>query len=451
MRLGGRWPRAEPGLSPRGDSFLCLELSSNARDILRYVCELCNAYGYDGAVGDMANGIRPGSRPNDLPDSWHCPSCGRTKEYMREATDEEHSKMNEPGRPNPIMEVRRDINSFRERARGMLTGVCGEFNVCDGSKGRTCQGQRFGAPIGLGGAGQGATFQANCLALQRYQFKARLVKPHQEPDTSLTLLGRRIRAPVLGASMAGVRNSLNGAVPEEEFFQGLVQGAKDFGTIGMLGNTVDVPDELSIDIIRRNGGWGIPVFKPHAQTRLVELFGLAEKGGAIGVGVDLDGCGSIAFSRAGRPVFRKSESELRELADCVEIPVMMKGVMSLEDAAAVVDCGAEIMCVSNHGGRVLDSGQGVAEVLPQIAERHKDRITILADGCVRTGYDVLKVLALGADAALIGRPIARMAIAGGAEAVRLYYEYVLGDLRLAMIMTGCDDLEQVGPSILTHT
>lgn len=64
---------------------------------------------------------------------------------------------------------------------------------------------------------------------------------------------------------------------------------------------------------------------------------------------------------------------------------------------------------------------------------------------------MLKVLALGADAALMGRPIARMAIAGGAEAVRLYHEHVLSDLRLALIMTGCDDLEQVGPSILTHT
>jgi 4-hydroxymandelate oxidase len=424
-----------------------------SNDMVRYVCEYCNAYGYEGAVGDLANGVRPSSRPTDLPDGWRCPNCGKSKEYLREATDDQYSKLKapSPSKVSPMTEARRDINFFRERARGMLTGVCGEFNVCDGSKGRTCQGQKFGGHIGLGGAGQGNTFQANCQALLRYQFKARLVKSHREPDTSLILFGKRIRAPVLGASMAGVKNSLNGAVPEEEFFQGLVQGAKDFGTIGMLGNTVDVPDDLGIEVIGRNEGWGIPVFKPHAQTRLVELFRLAEKGGAIGVGVDLDGCGSIAFSRAGRPLFRKSEAELRELADCVGIPVMMKGVMSLEDAAAVVDSGTEVMCVSNHGGRVLDSGQGVADVLPQIAGRFGDRITILADGCVRTGYDVLKVLALGADSVMIGRPIARMAIAGGAEAVRLYYEYILGDLRLAMIMTGCDDLGQVGPSILVRT
>jgi rubredoxin len=92
---------------------------------LRYICEFCNAFGYDGAVGDMANGIAPGSAPNDLPDSWHCPNCGRVKEYLREATDERHSKMNVPVKPDPMKGARMDINSFRERARGLLIGVCG--------------------------------------------------------------------------------------------------------------------------------------------------------------------------------------------------------------------------------------------------------------------------------------------------------------------------------------
>lgn len=72
----------------------------------------------------------------------------------------------------------------------------------------------------------------------------------------------------------------------------------------------------------------------------------------------------------------------------------------------------------------------------------------MADGAVRTGFDVLKILALGADTAHIGRPLLRMSIGGGAEAVEMYYNYVKSDLRRAMIMTGCDTLKDVSRKIL---
>jgi isopentenyl diphosphate isomerase/L-lactate dehydrogenase-like FMN-dependent dehydrogenase len=168
----------------------------------------------------------------------------------------------------------------------------------------------------------------------------------------------------------------------------------------------------------------------------------------LAVGVDLDGAGSTTWARLGKPVYRKSEDELRELVDSTDKPVLFKGIVSLEDATAVLDSGAAAIGVSNHGGRVLDSGLGVADVLPGIAKELKGKITILADGGVRTGYDVLKMLALGADAVLIGRPLARMAISGGAQAVRMYLDYVEGDLRSAMVMTGCDRLQEVSRDIL---
>jgi len=124
--------------------------------------------------------------------------------------------------------------------------------------------------------------------------------------------------------------------------------------------------------------------------------------------------------------------------------------MSVEDAVDAVDSGASAIYVSNNGGRVLDAGLGVADVLPDIAKEVGSRATIMADGCIRTGYDVLKVLALGADVALIGRPLARMSIAGGGEAVSLYLDYVRKELRNAMIMTGCDGISEVSGSILNR-
>jgi len=131
--------------------------------------------------------------------------------------------------------------------------------------------------------------------------------------------------------------------------------------------------------------------------------------------------------------------------------VIFKGIMSVEDAVKVVDYGAGACYVSHHGGRPMDCGQGVAEVLSDIAKEISGKIPILADGAVRTGFDVLTVLALGADVVLIDRPLAMMSVAGGYEAVKLYYEYVKDDLCTNMIMTGCYNLKDATMDILARS
>jgi hypothetical protein len=251
-------------------------------------------------------------------------------------------------------------------------------------------------------------------------------------------------------SISGVGISMNNVIPEDVFQRGMVEGARLAGTIGLSGNTVDHPEHPGVEVIKELGGFGIPIFKPQTQERLFEFIRHAELAGCPAVGVDLDGCGSTNWALRGKPVYRKGEKELKELVDSTELPFIFKGIMSLEDAGKVVDSGAKALDVSNHGGRVLDFGQGVAEVLPKIADTFGDRITIMADGAIRTGFDVLKVLALGADVALIGRPLARMTLAGGAEAVKQYLLYVKGDLRRGMIMTGCDNLKEVTNDILVN-
>ncbi|OPY32681.1 MAG: Rubredoxin [Methanomassiliicoccales archaeon PtaU1.Bin124] len=408
---------------------------------MRYTCSQCHFFVYDEERGDATRGIKPGTPPEHFPDSWRCPVCGKGRDALKTM-----EQMIAPAKEQPPAKM--SINDFRNIARRKLIGVCGEFSVCDGEPGRICVGQKFGEPPGFGGAGQGTTFHRNYTSLHRYRFRTRIVKQHHEPELSTSIFGHHIRAPIMVPSMSGVKSSMKEAVPERDFFQGLVLGAKLFGTIGMTGNTPEERDDLGIDVIQEAEGHGIPIFKPQSQQRLLQLIAQAGKAGCIAVGVDLDGCGSANWAKAGRPVYRKSESELKELVDSTSMPFIFKGVMSLEDAGAVVDSGAKAIYVSNHGGRVLDSGLGVAEVLPQISREFHDRATVMADGCVRSGFDVLTVLALGADVALIGRPLARMSLAGGPEAVHMYLEYVLNDLRAAMIMTGCDTLQDVSENIL---
>jgi isopentenyl diphosphate isomerase/L-lactate dehydrogenase-like FMN-dependent dehydrogenase/rubredoxin len=417
-----------------------------------YVCTYCKVYVYDTEAGDQRSGLAPETSFKEIPDDWLCPICGQPKSHLQEISEDEFNqksgKSQELASKRTAETTKKTLAYYRSIAREMLVGLCSENKVCDGHPDRTCMGQKYGAPLGFGAAGQGMTFHANFLSLQAYKFKMTVVKDHFEPDMTSTLFNHDIVAPVMNSSISGVKASMNDVIKEEDFYRGLLKGSQAFGAIGLVGNTAAVPDTLGIDMVRENGGHGIAVFKPQAQERLFELFKIAEDSNAIAIGVDLDGCGSAIWAARGKPVYRKNESELKELVDCTEKPVLFKGIMTVEDAMRVLDSGAAAVYVSNHGGRVLDYGQGVGEVLPAIAKACKKKIAVLADGAIRTGFDVLKVLAMGADAAFIGRPLARMSLAGGAEAVEMYLNYVKGDLRRAMIMTGCATIKDATMDIL---
>ena len=122
--------------------------------------------------------------------------------------------------------------------------------------------------------------------------------------------------------------------------------------------------------------------------------------------------------------------------------------MTVDEAKLALEVGASAIVVSNHGGRILDSTPGVAEVLPAIAQEMKGKITIFADGGVRSGIDVLKYMALGADAVLIGRPIIIGAFGGGAQGVQLVLENMAKELKQAMILTGCKNIRDINSSVI---
>ncbi len=341
-----------------------------------------------------------------------------------------------------------ELHEVRSRAKDRLKGICTVNKVCDGASTRFCQGQKFGEPLGLGGVGKGLAFTANIEALNAIKLKTRLVTEHTEPDLEHVYFGHSVSLPIMPTSLSGVKASMGGPISELEFATRILKGAEQAGTIGWVGNTADDGQETNgIEAVKKTGG-GIPIFKPQSNERLLELIKMAQEAGAIAVGVDLDGCGSTNWERAGKPVYRKSTKELNELADSTDLPFIAKGIMSIEDAMACVDAGVQGIDVSNHGGRVLDSTRGVAEVLPDIAVAVGGKVIITAGGGVRTGFDVLKLLALGAEGVLVGRPIVRAAIGGGADGVQAQFDYMRSELRRAMLMTSCKSVDDAGPQVL---
>jgi len=140
---------------------------------------------------------------------------------------------------------------------------------------------------------------------------------------------------------------------------------------------------------------------------------------------------------------------LRELVKAFKMPIVVKGVMTVDDALKCVDAGVAGIAVSNHGGRRLDHTPGTAEVLPAIAARLKGQIPILTDGCVGSGIDVLKYLGLGADVVMVGRHILRAAYGGGAEGVALFMNRMRGEFERAMVLTGVSSVSRITSSIVS--
>jgi lactate 2-monooxygenase len=131
-------------------------------------------------------------------------------------------------------------------------------------------------------------------------------------------------------------------------------------------------------------------------------------------------------------------------------PIVLKGVLHPDDARRGVDAGVEGILVSNHGGRQVDGSIGALDALPAVVAAVGGRGDVLLDSGVRTGSDVMKALALGAKAVLIGRPYIYGLGLGGEAGVRHVLRCLLAELDLSMALSGCASLADVGPELLTH-
>ena len=129
-------------------------------------------------------------------------------------------------------------------------------------------------------------------------------------------------------------------------------------------------------------------------------------------------------------------------------PFILKGIMTVNGALKALEAGASGIVVSNHGGRVLDQCPATAEVLPAIVDAVGGKMTVLVDGGIRTGMDVFKALALGADAVLIGRPFVNMVYGGGAEGVQVYVDKLQSELADTMAMCGAHKLSDIRRSMI---
>jgi 4-hydroxymandelate oxidase len=141
-------------------------------------------------------------------------------------------------------------------------------------------------------------------------------------------------------------------------------------------------------------------------------------------------------------------ADIEWLRSIATVPILLKGILDPDDAERAVAAGVQGIVVSNHGARNLDTTPATIEALPAVADRVAGRVPVLMDGGIRRGTDVLKALALGARAVLIGRPYCYGLAVGGAAGVARVLEILLEEFRLAMKLTGRSTIGAIDRGVL---
>mgnify|MGYP000990062370 CR=1 FL=1 len=334
-----------------------------------------------------------------------------------------------------------DYNQVLEAARQNMGGRC---LVCKECNGLACK----GVIPGPGGKGSGSSFIRNFQKLQELKINMDLIYPKNHVDTQVELFGKIFKYPFFAAPISAIKIHYPGYFDEESYSKAVVNGCNTSGSMAFTGDGESKDCYTSgINAIKYAEGWGIPTIKPWGVEDVIKKIKLAEEAGAPAVAMDIDAAGLPVLAKD-KEIRPKSVEDLQRIVESTKLPFIVKGIMTAKSAEKALKAGVYGIVVSNHGGRVLDHTPATVEVLPDIVKVVGGKMKILLDGGIRSGLDVFKVLALGADGVLIGRPYAIAAYGGGEEGVVMYTERIGAELRQTMVMTGCQSLSQIDSTAL---
>jgi isopentenyl diphosphate isomerase/L-lactate dehydrogenase-like FMN-dependent dehydrogenase len=321
-------------------------------------------------------------------------------------------------------------------------------------------------PLGYyaGGAGDELTLRENVAAYRRLILRPRMLVDVAACSTATTVLGHEVSLPVLVAPTAFQR------VIHPDGEVGMATAARDAGTIMCLSTlTTTMPAEVAA--VGGPRWFQVYVFKDHgitdhlvAQARDSGYTALlltvdapfrgnrerdARTGFTIPAGIEV-----VSMGRGGvtpRDVFDQitpslSWRDVERLAAESGLPVLVKGVLTAEDAILACEHGVAGIVVSNHGGRQLDGVAATIEALPEVVDAVAGRVEVLVDGGIRRGTDVAKALALGARAVLAGRALLWGLAVGGTDGARNVLELLRAELLLAQQLLGCPTPAEIGPA-----
>ena len=329
-----------------------------------------------------------------------------------------------------------------EQARGCVGPYCKSCPVCNGLACRN-------TIPGPGAKGIGTGFIRNYQKWQELCVNMDTICENKPANTSLTIFGKTVSIPVFAAPVGAMQLHYGDKYDDLTYNDILVSACAEAGIAAFTGDgTNPAVMEGAASALKKNGGCGVPTVKPWNMELIREKMELVKAADPFAIAMDIDAAGLPFLQNMNPPAGSKTVEQLKEIVAWAEKPFILKGIMTVAGAKKALEAGAQGIVVSNHGGRVLDQCPSTAEVLPAIADAVGGKLTIFVDGGIRTGMDVFKALALGADAVLIGRPFVNMVYGGGAEGVKVYVEKLKAELADTMAMCGAHSLSEINRSML---
>lgn len=327
-------------------------------------------------------------------------------------------------------------------ARTCSGPYCKACPVCNG---RACK----NTMPGPGSKGTGTVAARNYDAWQDICINMDTICENGPVDTTFHLFGQQYSLPVFAGPVGAVNLHYGDKFNDMEYNSILVPACAQAGIAAFTGDGTN-PDVFTAAsaAIGQAGGRGIPTVKPWDRDTLYRKLDAAKASGAKVFAMDIDAAGLPFLKGLNPPAGSKTVEELREIIQYAGVPFIIKGIMTVKGALKALEAGAAGIVVSNHGGRVLDGVPATAQVLPAIAQAVKGQMTVMVDGGIRTGADVFKALALGADAAILARPYVTAIYGGGADGVQVLTQKLKGELEDTMAMCGVHSLDQISRDLI---
>lgn len=324
-----------------------------------------------------------------------------------------------------------------ELARGKMGNYC---KACPECNGRACKNQMPGP----GAKGIGDTAIRNYDKWKEIRVQMDTLVEKRPIDTSLSLFGKNFQYPFFAGPVGAVNMHYGDSLNDVSYNDILVSSCAEFGIAAFTGDGMDSNVMVAAtEAIKKAGGLGIPTVKPWNVEMVREKMALVKDAGAFAAAMDIDAAGLPFLKNFNPPAGSKSVEELREIVKAAGVPFIVKGIMTVKGALKAKEAGAAAIVVSNHGGRVLDQCPATAEVLEEIATAVDGSMKIFVDGGIRSGTDVFKALALGADAVIIARPFVTAVYGGGREGVEAYIQKIGSELADTMAMCGVSSLAEI--------
>ncbi len=308
----------------------------------------------------------------------------------------------------------------------------------------------------IGASETETTFKRNRFALDNIAFRPRVLRDVENVDLSVDLFGHNLKMPVILAPIGSMQDFVDGAGTAPTL------AASEFGIMHMISSTcmpgleevaksVNYPKLFQL-YVRGNKDW--------VDNNIKNAMDHNYAGICLTVDLDAYGRRERDLAKRYRTTSRQSASgfehqmrfswkDIDRIKSYCDLPIIIKGIATKEDALLAVEHGVEVVYVSNHGGRQLDYGLGGLNVLPEISEAIGNNAKVIFDGGIMRGTDVVKAIALGADCVGIGRLQGFAAAAGGSKAIVRMLELLELEISTALRLLGVNSIFDLDETYLS--